>query len=518
MSSPRRSVALVVVLALGLAAAACGDDPQEAEDRRKREREPVSTTNGTKAETTLDWRDCDGGECATLTVPLDYDDPDVSAPLFAGDPDGETIEVAFFRIPANDPDEKIGSLLVNPGGPGASGVDFVQNNGFFFPDELREHFDIVGFDPRGTGDTEPIECVRSLDEVLGFDYSPDSPDERESLEAGVEEFTRQCEQRHGDLLDHISTQDTVRDLDRYREVSGEEQLSFLGFSYGTYIGAVYAHFFPDRVRAFALDAAVDPELSSLEVNLEQAAGFERSLTVFLDDCATSPSCAFYNGGDSHGAYDALVAEIDRQPLEADGRRLGPNELDLGVANVLYSGEAGWTDLADALAAAADGDPEPMLAQTDTYTERNDDGSDGGILQPFWAIGCLDGDSIGEPDDYPALEEQFRAAAPRFGMTFLYSALVCSLWPAEPVASPNPLDASGAAPILVIGTTGDPATPYQWAESLAGVLSSGVLLTAEGEQHVAYFANACAEDIINRYLVDLEVPPEGTRCEASGSGF
>jgi hypothetical protein len=281
---------------------------------------------------------------------------------------------------------------------------------------------------------------------------------------------------------------------------------------------VYAHFFPDRVRAFALDAAVDPELSSLEVNLEQAAGFERSLNVFLDDCATDPSCAFYNGGDPHGAYDALAAAIDAEPLEAGGRRLGPNELDLGVANVLYSGEAGWTDLADALAAAAAGDPEPMLVQTDTYTERNDDGSDGGILQPFWAIGCLDGESIGEPADYPALEEQFRAAAPRFGITFLYSALVCSLWPAEPVPSPNPLDASGAAPILVIGTTGDPATPYQWAESLADVLSSGVLLTAEGEQHVAYFSNVCASDIIDRYLVDLEVPAEGTRCEASGFEF
>jgi len=516
--SPRRFLAVVLALGLVVVAAACKDDPQEAKDRRKREREPTSTTSGAKPETSLDWRECGVGECADLTVPLDYDDPDPAAPVAAGGPEDETIEVAFFRIPATDPDERIGSLLVNPGGPGASGVDFVANNGFFFPDELRAHFDIVGFDPRGTGDTEPIECVRSLDEVLGFDYSPDSPDERESLEAGVEEFTRRCEERHGDLLDHISTQDTVRDLDRFREASGEEQLSFLGFSYGTYIGAVYAHFFPDRVRAFALDAAVDPELSSLEVNLEQAAGFERSLNVFLDDCATDPSCAFYNGGDPHGAYDALAAAIDADPLEAGGRRLGPNELDLGVANVLYSGEAGWTDLADALAAAAAGDPEPMLVQTDTYTERNDDGSDGGILQPFWAIGCLDGESIGEPADYPALEEQFRAAAPRFGITFLYSALVCSLWPAEPVPSPNPLDASGAAPILVIGTTGDPATPYQWAESLADVLSSGVLLTAEGEQHVAYFSNVCAADIIDRYLVDLEVPAEGTRCEASGFEF
>ena len=280
MPSPRRLVALVVVLVL--AAAACTDDPQEAKDRRKREREPTSTTTGNRAEPTLEWRRCDGGECATLTVPLDYDENDLSAPFASGDPGGETIEVAFFRVPATDPDEKIGSLLVNPGGPGASGVDFVRNSGFFFPDELRERFDIVGFDPRGTGATEPIECVRSLDDVLGFDYSPDSPEERQALEAGVEEFNRQCEMRHGELLDHISTQNTVRDLESYREASGEEQLTYVGFSYGTYIGALYADFYPDRVRAFALDGAVDPELSSLEVSLEQAAGFERSLNAFLD--------------------------------------------------------------------------------------------------------------------------------------------------------------------------------------------------------------------------------------------
>ncbi|MBA2326794.1 MAG: alpha/beta fold hydrolase [Actinobacteria bacterium] len=501
MPSPRRVVALVVVLALGLTAVACTDDPLEAKDRKKREREPTSTTKEAKADTTLDWRECEGGECATLTVPLDYDEPDE-----------ETIEVALIRIPATDPDEKIGSLLVNPGGPGASGVDFVADNGFFFPDELRERFDIVGFDPRGTGATEPIECVRSLDEVLGFDYSPDSEDERQTLEAGVGEFTQQCETAHGDLLDHISSQDTVRDIDRIREAVGDEKLTYVGFSYGTYLGSVYADFFPDKVRSLALDGAVDPALTSLEVNLEQAAGFERSLTAFLENCAGDRGCAFYNGGDPQGAYDALVAAIDAQPLEADGRRLGPNEFDLGVAQSLYSGEFGWDSLAQALAAAADGDAGELLILADEYTGRRDDGSYDGLLEPFWAIGCTDGEPIGEPGDYPALEEQFRAAAPRFGITFLYSALVCSLWPADPVESPNPLDAPGAPPILVVGTLGDPATPYQWAESLAEVLDSGLLLTAEGEQHTAYLTNQCVTDAVNAYLIELEVPAEGTRCE------
>ncbi|MGQ0802797.1 MAG: alpha/beta hydrolase [Actinomycetota bacterium] len=507
MQSPRRVVALVLVLALGIVAAACKDDPQEAKDRRKRERDPTSTTKGTKADTTLDWRECEGGECATLTVPLDYDDPD-----------GETIEVALIRVPATDPGEKIGSLLVNPGGPGASGVDFVANNGFFFPDELRERFDIVGFDPRGTGATEPIECVRSLDEVLGFDYSPESPEERDTLEAGVEEFTEQCEAAHGELLEHISSQDTVRDMDRIREAVGDEKLTYLGFSYGTYLGAVYADFFPDKVRALALDGAVDPALTSLEVNLEQAAGFERSLNAFLENCAGDPGCAFYNGGDPQGAYDALAAMIDAQPPEVDGRRLGPNEFDLGVAQALYGGEFGWDGLAQALAAAADGDAAEMLILADEYTGRRDDGSYEGLLEPFWAIGCIDGEPIGDLAGYPDLEDEFRAAAPRFGITFLYSALVCSLWPADPVPSPNPLDAPGADPILVVGTLGDPATPYQWAESLADVLSSGVLLTAEGEQHTAYLTNFCVTEAVNAYLVDLEVPDEGIRCEDSGLGI
>jgi pimeloyl-ACP methyl ester carboxylesterase len=307
-------------------------------------------------------------------------------------------------------------------------------------------------------------------------------------------------------------------MDRIREAVGDEQLTYVGFSYGTYLGALYADFFPDKVRALALDGAVDPELSSLEVNLEQAAGFERSLNAFLDFCASDRECAFYNSGDPGGAYDALVAQIDAQPLEADGRRLGPNEFDLGVAQSLYSGEFGWDALAQALAAAAEGDPAELLILADEYTGRRDDGTYEGLLEPFWAIGCIDGEPIGEPADYPGLEDRFRAAAPRFGITFLYSALVCSLWPVDAIESPNPLDAPDAAPILVVGTRGDPATPYQWAESLAEVLSSGVLLTAEGEQHTAYLTNFCVTEAVNAYLMDLEVPDEGTVCEDSGLGF
>ena len=499
MPSPRTRL-VAGALAAVLIAACSGDGRSLFADGKGTR--PPATTNAPSAPPDLEWRDCDGGECAELAVPLDYTDPD-----------GETIEVALIRVPATDSDARIGSLLINPGGPGASGVDFVRQSGFFFPDALRERFDIVGFDPRGTGGTTPVQCERSLDEILSYDYSPDSPEERTSLEAGLEELTAQCEQRNGDVLAHISSQDTVRDMDRIREAVGDEKLTYLGFSYGTYLGALYADFFPDKVRALALDGAIDPTVDALGTNLEQAAGFERSLNAFLDDCAANPSCAFYRGGDSHAAYDALAAEIDANPIEADGdRRLGPGEFVLGVYQPLYGGELTWPALSEALDAADDGDPEPLLGLADEYSGRNDDGTYTPLLEPFWSIGCTDLPSIGPPDQYPNLEEQFRAAAPRFGVTFLYQAMVCSVWPAPAAPDPNPLDAPGAPPILVIGTLGDPATPFQWAESLADVLDSGVLLTAAGEQHTAYLTNSCATDLIDRYLVDLEIPPAGTSCE------
>ena len=502
MPSPRTCLVAGALAAVLLAA--CSGEGRSLFADRDGTRPPSTTAPAatTADAEDLEWHDCDGGECAELTVPLDY-----------AAPDGETIDVSLIRVPATDPDERIGSLLINPGGPGASGVDFVRQSGFFLPDSLREHFDLVGFDPRGTGGTIPVQCERSLDEILGYDYSPDSPDERASLEAGLQELTAACEQSNGDVLAHVSSQDTVRDMDRIRAAVGDEKLTYLGFSYGTYLGALYADFFPDKVRALALDGAIDPTVDALGTNLEQAGGFERSLNAFLDDCAANPSCAFYRGGDPHAAFDALAAEIDAHPLEADrGRRLGPGEFVLGVFQPLYGGEFTWPELSEALDAADGGKPKPLLALADEYSGRNDDGSYNSLLEPFWSIGCTDAPSIGLPEQYPDLEEQFRAAAPRFGVTFLYQAMVCSYWPAPAVANPNPLDTSGTPPLLVIGTLGDPATPFHWAESLADVLATAVLVTAVGEQHTAYLSNSCATDVIHAYLIDLEVPPPGTRCE------
>jgi hypothetical protein len=258
---------------------------------------------------------------------------------------------------------------------------------------------------------------------------------------------------------------------------------------------------------------VDPVLDARDTALEQAVGFERSLTGFLNDCAANPSCAFHRGGNSHFAFDELAAEIDANPIEADGgRRLGPGEFALGVSQPLYGGELTRPELSEALDAADEGNAERMLTLADEYSGRNDDGSYDPLLQAYVAITCLDEGAVAPGGGYADLEDEFRAAAPRLGRTFLYERIVCSYWPAPAAPDPNPLDAPGAPPILVIGTLGDPATPFQWAESLADVLDSGVLLTAAGEQHTAYLTNSCATDVIDRYLVDLEVPPAGTSCE------
>jgi pimeloyl-ACP methyl ester carboxylesterase len=451
----------------------------------------------------IEWRSCDGGECAELAVPLDYENPR----------DGRTIDVALFRARALDRERRIGSLFVNPGGPGASGVAFARDLVFALPQTLRERFDIVGFDPRGTGRTIPVKCRRNLDSVFALDLTPESVDERATLDEGMAKLARDCEGRNRRTLPYISSQSTVRDMDEIRKALGDEKLNYLGFSYGTYLGALYADSFPDRVRAFVLDGAVDPELGKLELNLQQAQGFEASLDAFFDWCASDRSCELGDGRDPSRAYDRLAAEIDAEPLKVGSRHLGPGEFDLAVVSTLYSGEFAYETLADALGDAANGDGDALLAEADAYSGRRENGTYSNEQEAFWAIGCLDGPRLGGPEAYAAAEPQVRAAAPRLGVSNLNYDLVCAYWPVAAVTPPGPLDARGAPPILVLGTTGDPATPLQWSQALAADLSSGVLLEAEGTTHTSFLEfNECVDDAVGRYLVRLAVPKAGSSCD------
>jgi pimeloyl-ACP methyl ester carboxylesterase len=452
----------------------------------------------------LAWRGCgDGFQCATLAVPLDPADA------------SRTIDLAVIRTRARDAGRRIGTLVLNPGGPGVPAVAFLRSVASTLPSEVRDRFDLVAFDPRGVGESEPIECTDSLDPLFDQSFQPTTAPERAALVGAVSSLVQQCAARNGDVLAHVSTADAVRDLDRLRVALGEEKLSFVGFSYGTFLGARYAQAHPDRVRAFVLDGPIDPAMSARAVTLTQARGFEGALDDFLADCSRDPDCAFHHRGHAAAAYDALRTRAAAAPLatgDPDGRPLNQTRFDAAVLQQLYLGRSAWTSLAHALSDADHGDASTLLAGADTFVGRGDDGRDDHALDSFWAVTCLDGPVVGGVDAALALARDAVAVAPRMGAFVANNSLPCSLWPVPPAAPTGPITAPGAPPILVIGTTHDPATPLVQARALAGALMHGRLLVAGGEQHTSFDnGNDCVDAAVTRYLVDRRVPRAGTRC-------
>jgi pimeloyl-ACP methyl ester carboxylesterase len=450
---------------------------------------------------TLEWQDCgDDVECARLDVPLDHEDPG-----------GETIELALARRRAGG--DPIGTLLVNPGGPGFAAIPLVTDAVFYLGEELLERFDVVAWDPRGVGDSTSVDCGDDLDAFYAVDRSPDDAAEVEANAAAARRLARACARRSGDLLAHVSTYDTVRDLDLVREALGEEQITYLGFSYGTQIGALYADRYPRRVRAMVLDGAVDPSLRFEELALGQATGFDAALDAFLDWCAAG-DCGF-GGSDPHRAYRMLMAQIDAEPLFArsddETRELGPGEADIAVAAALYYGEEGWEALADALREAAQGDGSALLSFADDYTGREPGGRYADHTDALYAIGCTDA-PVPSLAEFPQVAARAEAAATNFGAATVWLSAPCAVWPVPPAGAPGPVRAAGAPPIVVVGTSNDPATPLRWAQALADQLESGRLVVAAGEGHTAYNRESdCVDDLVHRYLVDLVVPEDGTRC-------
>ncbi|HEV2992964.1 MAG TPA: alpha/beta hydrolase [Acidimicrobiia bacterium] len=453
----------------------------------------------------LHWRDCGHGiQCARLVVPLD---DTVSH--------GPTISLALARLRASDPSHRIGSLVVNPGGPGASAVQYVTTAAATLPKAIRSRFDIVGFDPRGSGSSAPIVCTTRLDPFYNLDFTPHDDATRQALVAGVRSFVSQCEARAGAELPYVSTERTARDMERVRAALGDPRLTYLGYSYGTYLGALYADRYPHKVRAMVLDGAVDPTLSAAAGQIQQAQGFEHSLDLFLQGCSADNSCRFQRNGNAGSAYDALRARVETAPLPASGagsgRVLNSTEFDIGVTQFLYFGKSAWSDLAKALDAADRGDGSLLLQSSDQYTMRNADGTYAADTDAFLAIGCLDGPDLGGLAGLRAIEDQAAAVAPRLGRSVVNNSLACAVWPVPTQTAPLP-HADGAPPILVIGNTDDPATPLSGAKDLAQTLRSGVLLTVKSAQHTAYASgNSCVDDAVNRYLLQRVPPATGTQC-------
>ncbi|MFG1960058.1 alpha/beta hydrolase [Nonomuraea sp. NPDC049028] len=455
----------------------------------------------------LSWSDCgDGFDCAKLSVPLDY-----------GQPNGEHIKISVVRLPATG--DRIGSLVVNPGGPGSSGVTYARAARSIVSEEVRERFDIVGFDPRGVGESSPVECLSDsrLDAFIDLDTTPDTPQERAALEQGSREFAKGCQAGSGRLLPHVGTVDAARDMDGLRQALGDQKLTYLGKSYGTFLGAVYADMFPGKVRALVLDGALDPAISRLKLNADQAMGFERALRAYLESCLAEGDCPFRSR-----TVDGALAELtellhrtDARPLPADGRQAGESLATLGALTPLYD-RGSWPELTETFRQALNGDGRLLLRNADQLIDRHANGAYSNQTEANMAINCVDGSYPKDVSAYAAAATEAERQAPRFGSYLMWSSLPCAFWPAKPTLTNRPLTAKGAAPILVIGTERDPATPYAWAQALASELNSGVFLGYDGDGHTAYFnGSTCVDDAVDHYLLTGTPPEDGTVCPGIG---
>ena len=498
MRSTRLRASLAVCV---LALAACSGGGG-ATDARSTSTTTRPSAGGTTAAKPLHWKRCDDGECATLAVPLTPTQPF-----------GPQVNLAVARVPAKKPAERIGALVINPGGPGAPGTDFVKPVASELPEAITDRFDIVGWDPRGTGSSDPVACGKKLDYLFDVDTAPDDAAEQTALDDASKRFVAACQAGSPALLPHIASIDTVRDLDQLRAALGEQKLSFVGFSYGTYLGALYAEHYPDHVRALLLDGAIDPSVSIADVQIQQAKGFEASLAAFLRSCARDTSCAYHHGGDPKAALDALRARIDRKPMKgANGRTLGPSQLDIALAAPLYSGSNGYKLLAGALSKAEHGDPAALLEIFDEYVTRNPDGTYSAEWPAFLAISCADGPDL-SPTAAVALQARAAQEAPYFGASNVGLSMPCSYWPVPPVNTvPTAVSAPSAPPIVVVGTTGDPATPIEWAQGLTRQLGSARLVTVDGTTHTSSLdANPCLDRANVAYLVHLHPPRPDLHC-------
>lgn len=449
----------------------------------------------------LVWQTChDVFQCSTLLVPIDY-----------AKPTGPTLRVAVIRQPSSGSHE--GSLIINPGGPGASGVMFEAEAASAFS-QLTDHFDLVSFDPRGVGLSDPIRCLTSaqLDTLINTDPVPQNAAEHGQLVAQAKLIADDCFTRNGSYLDHVGTIDQARDMDVLRAAVGDAKLTYYGASYGTYLGAKYAQLFPTHIRAMVLDGALNPDESLDQENLVQAEGFETDLHDFLAACVTSGSCPLGStDAAAQAGLETLKAQLTAHPENVGGRMLGAGEFFEGLAAGLYS-TSDWPQLWTVLGNAAKGNGAGVLLFADSLTERNNDGSYSNLIESNLAINCIDRPSPRSVATYDAEAQAFAKKAPDFGAAIEYGSLPCAFWKVPPVEQVHPVHAPGAPPILVIGTTRDPATPYVWAQALAKQLSSGVLLTHDGDGHTAYLdRDPCVDAAVKTYVEDLQPPKAGTTC-------
>lgn len=455
----------------------------------------------------VDWDTCNGSfQCAEITVPLDY-----------ANPDGDTIQVAMLKRPAKS--EAIGTLFINPGGPGGSGIDMAMSASYYFDQDILDNFDVVGFDPRGVGESTAIDCLddATLGSVLDSSFDTNDPDWQAEYTAVQRTIADGCAEKSGELIKFVGTKEAAQDLDVMRELVGDPKLYYVGYSYGTALGGQYADLFPENVGRVILDGAVDTTLGTAQMSYDQTLGFETALRHYMEDCLQSSSCPFTGSVDDglQQIHDALTTAMTTPyPTSDPDRPLTQSLLFSGLIVPLYD-DSTWSMLTTALSELFEGnDGSQLLYFADLSSDRNDDGTfASNINEANWAINCADYPAASE-SDLEAVSEKLNTEAPVFGSLMTEGTDLCASWHFSPTDVPGAFEASGSDPIVVVGTLYDPATPYAWAEAVAQALENSVLVTWEGEGHTAYGrAGSCINDPLDQYLLQGTVPEDGLTCSS-----
>ncbi len=443
-------------------------------------------------------------DCGTMRVPRNWAKP----------ADSGTFNLALMRVRRNGQKNRIGSLLVNPGGPGASGMQLAAAAPSFLPLEIQRRFDIVGFDPRGVGESSPVHCFsdKQKDEITAQDPDPTAQqafDDQVSLSSSI---GRGCAEKYGDALKYYSTEQTAHDMDAIRQVVGDDKLSYLGYSYGTLLGQVYDHLFPHKIRATVLDGPVDPRQDAVASSSGQAAGFEQAFDAFAANCRDhGKACKI--GPDARATVTQLLDAARKDPaVGEDGRKATAGYVMYAVISALYSKQS-WSILEQALDSLKRGDPTGVFALADQYNERDSSGHYTNSIDANNAVNCSDETNPPSLAEIKNLQPQWRQQYPLFGTALAVSLMGCSTW----AGGHDPYTvgaAEGSPPILVVGTTGDPATPYANAQKVAESLKNAVVLTWEGEGHTAYPQNKCINDVVNNYLINEKAPSHNVTCTAN----
>ncbi len=453
----------------------------------------------------VEWSSCgDGLQCGKVRVPMDY-----------AQPGSEEITLAAIKLPSTG--DKKGSILVNPGGPGGSGVDFIKDAGTtHFTEKLRANYDVVGFDPRGVKDSAPVKCMTDAERDAArekvFRKNTD-----EGLAAAIafnKSFAEQCAQQTGPVLGHIDTVSAAKDLDILRAVVNDAKLNYLGFSYGTFLGSTYASLFPDNVGHLVLDGAVDPSISNEELTAGQAKAFEKAIHTYVASCQKQNQCPM-SGSVENGVQEIrdLISAVDENPQTAkDGRLVTGNDFVNGLILPLYNDQS-WPALTQALDSAFSGDVSQMMRLADLGADREPNGTySSNSAFAFQAINCLDYPMVMDTEGMRAEEARLIQDSPTFGAFFAYGGVNCKDWPYPNTRTPAPVKYSGEAPIVVVGTTGDPATPLEWSQSLRKQLENASLVTWQGDGHTAYGrSNSCVSSAVDDYFVDGKLPQDGLTC-------